>query len=116
MSQAPITPEARARALALIRAEVSASSKAAVAMRLGYSRPAVSRLLSGTYGDPDQLLRTALTVLDSVGCPHTGVEVPRTLCVEQTRSEPPTHNPFRLAHWHACRRCPNNPTHQEVQP
>lgn len=105
MSLTALTHEARARALSLIRAEVSASSKAAVAMRLGYSRPAVSRLLSGTYGDPDQLLRTALTVLDSVTCPHTGREEPRALCAEQARSEPPTHNPFRLAHWHACRRC-----------
>jgi len=105
MSLTALTHEARARALSLIRAEVSASSKAAVAMRLGYSRPAVSRLLSGTYGDPDQLLRTALTVLDSVACPHTGREEPRALCAGQAPPEPPTHNPFRLAHWHACRRC-----------
>lgn len=105
MSLTALTPETRARALALIRAEVYASSKTAVAIRLGYSRPAVSRLLSGTYGDPDQLLRTALVVLDSVACPHTGRDEPRALCAEQARSEPPTHNPFRLAHWHACRRC-----------
>lgn len=105
MSLPPLNPESRARALELITAEVATSSKAAVAMRLGYSRPAVSRLLSGTYGNPGQLLRTALTVLDSVACPHTGREEPRALCTEQARSEPPTHNPFRLAHWHACRRC-----------
>lgn len=101
----PLSQEARARAMALIRAEADASSKAAVARRLGYTRPAVSRLLSGSYGDSEQLLRKALTVLDSVACPHTGREEPRALCVEQARCEPPTHNPFRLAHWHACRRC-----------
>lgn len=105
MSQTTLSAEDQARALALIRAEVFATSKAAVAIRLGYSRPAVSRLLSGSYGDPDQLLRTALRTLDSVACPHTGSDEPRSLCTEQARSEPPTHNPFRLAHWHACRRC-----------
>ena len=101
----PLSSEARLRALTLIRTEAAATSKAAVARRLGYTRPAVSRLLSGSYGCPDQLLRTALVVLDSVACPHTGRDEPRALCAEQARSEPPTHNPFRLAHWHACRRC-----------
>lgn len=113
MSKQPLSPAERDRAMNLLRRAVAKpSSIAAVARSLGYTRPALSRLLSGSYGDSDTLLRTALQRLDSVGCPHTGREEPRALCAEQSAAEPPTHNPFRLAHWHACRRCEHFPEAQ----
>ena len=113
MSMVPLPPAERERALQLIRTAVASSNKQAVATRLGYSRPALSRLLGGSYGDPDRLLRTALSILDSVLCPHTGHHEQRSVCHAQLIAEPPTHNPYRLAHWHACRRCPHKPAHPE---
>ncbi|MCC4116382.1 hypothetical protein LLG90_13560 [Aromatoleum toluclasticum] len=81
-----------------------------VAAELGFSNhTGTSRVLSGRYGNTERFAARVLARLDTVNCPHTGANEARALCHAQFAAEPPTHNPYRLAHWHACRRCAHRP-------
>lgn len=86
------------------------ATKASVAARLGVSRPYVSRVISGDMDPvPKKFIARVEAILDSISCPYTGRDEPKSLCRDQVRAAPPTHNPFRLAHWHACQRCAHKP-------
>lgn len=82
----------------------------AVAAELGFANHSgTSRVLNGSYGDTRRFAKRVQERLGGVHCPHTGQREPRSLCLTQMASQPPTHNPYKLAHWHACRRCPHQP-------
>lgn len=94
----------------LLQKEVAERGVSAVATELGYNNHSgTSRVLKGSYGDVTKFAQRVQERLGGVQCPHMGQRVPKSLCLEQMAAEPPTHNPYKLAHWHACRRCPHKP-------
>lgn len=102
---------AEPRWLELIRAEATRTSNAAVALRLGYSRTAISLLLAGKYpGRPDKIEKKAIEVLEpavTVDCPYLGESIPIPQCQQYSVRKVPTHNPQKMAHWRACQECQN---------
>jgi len=109
MSKA-LAPQEIDRALALLRAEADRTTVTAVARQIGYSRPAVSMVLAGTYrGRIDQVAAAVLAALDTVSCPADGADITAAACLE-TRTRPmPTSSPRALRRWRQCQRCPLNP-------
>lgn len=99
------------RWLQLIRAEADRTSIAAVAVRLDYSRTAISLVLGGKYpGRLDKIEKKAIEVLEppvTVFCPHLDQEIPIEQCVQFSQRKVPTHNPQKMAHWRACQECQN---------
>ena len=103
----PAEPDSRA--LALVRAAVESSNIAAVANALGYSRPALSRYLSGGYPSPGPIEAAILSYYDRRLCPHIGEEVSAETCRRRALAPKPFGGNARLAHWQACQRCPHKP-------
>jgi hypothetical protein len=81
----------------------------AVADRIGYSRTAVSLVLSGTYAkDTTALARAVLTRLDLVSCPVLG-EIAGDQCRAHQAAPFSAANPQRIALYRACRTgCPHS--------
>lgn len=96
-------------ALALARTAAEADSIAAVAEALGYSRPAVSRYLSGGYPSPGPIEAAILSYYDRRHCPHVGEEVAPEYCRRKALAPEPFGGNARLVHWQACRQCPHKP-------
>lgn len=99
------------RWLQLVRAEAACTNIAAVALRLGYSRTAVSLVLAGKYpGNAGKIETKALEVLEpilTVACPYLDQDIALADCREHAGQRAPTHNPAKMHHWRACRQCPN---------
>lgn len=87
--------------------------KAGVSVRLGVSRPYVSRILSSgasAYEAPGSFITKVIERLYMVAeCPHTTQPQPFSECRAIAISPPPTHNPLRMALWKSCQRCPHKP-------
>jgi hypothetical protein len=102
---------AEPRWLELIRVEAGRTSIAAVALRLNYSRTAISLVLAGKYpGRLDKMEKRAIEVLEppvTVACPYLGGDIPIKECQEFSIRRVPTHNPQKMAHWRACQSCQN---------
>ena len=93
--------------IALLRAEAERTSVAAAARRIGYSRPAVSGVLNGTYhGSTARIRARVLAVLGRrIVCPHTQAAMHIKEC-RRWRSRPmPLGSASDLKHWRACRQC-----------
>jgi len=91
----------------MLRAEAARTSIASAARRIGYSRPAVSGVLNGSYrGDTCRIRARVLAVLGRcVVCPHTGSGMHIEEC-RRWRSRPmPMGSASDLRHWRACRHC-----------
>ncbi|MGR3760920.1 hypothetical protein ACUXV3_12440 [Roseobacteraceae bacterium NS-SX3] len=104
--------------LDLLKAEVNKTSKAAVARRLGYSRPAISLACHGRYpGSTDKLKAQVLAVLaGQIACPVTGEALSRAE-FDQIRASPmPTSNPKRLKQWLALRQMADAEAAPPAQP
>lgn len=82
---------------------------AGVGELIGYSRPAVSRALSGTYGDTTRLERAVMTRLPVVACPHLDKPIARTDCTGYATRSYASIAAADVPHWRACRRCPHKP-------
>ncbi|HEV2675518.1 MAG TPA: transcriptional regulator [Aliidongia sp.] len=79
----------------------------AVADDLGYSRTAISLVLSGKYDKPTRAIEQAvLARLDYVECPHLSSEISREECNGYSRRRMPQSDPAKIKHWSACQRCP----------
>ncbi len=90
--------------------------KAAVAVRLGYGRALLSRVLSPN--DPlvmsDQLAERIIDRLYVVAeCPATTLQQPRSECRRIARLPAPMHNPLSMRIWKVCQSCSHRP---EVKP
>ncbi|MFL7904712.1 hypothetical protein ACJ41P_26530 [Azospirillum argentinense] len=97
-------------AMALLRERVKQTSVSATARDLGYSRPAVSMALSGSYaGGLDRMARRVLERFGDVSCPHLSTPIPAADCAEHRSRPMPTGSARSFQHWQACRRCPHNP-------
>ena len=111
-----LSPDAKAT----VEAAVSRlGSIKAVAARIGYSRPALSLALRGSYR-AGSLAPMEAAIAAKLGgdvpCPHLGRPIAPSLC-RATREQPvPTHDPRELKHWQACRACPRNPAVQPADP
>ena len=96
--------------LTILRAEVAKSSCTAVADQIGYSRSAVSLVLSGTYaGSTDRIgAKVIETFTTYVNCPHTGGPLAQMDCAEVQARPMPTSDAKALRHWTSCRGgCPH---------
>lgn len=105
----------RAIALRLLTAAVTDAGKkgkAAVAVRLGYGRALISRVLSPN--DPlemsEKLAEKVIDVYHVIPCcPATGQEQPRSECQRLSSGKAPMHNPSSMRIWRACQSCSHKP-------
>lgn len=91
---------------ALLDAAVEASSKQAVADRLGVTRTAVSLVCSDKY--PARTDKFAARVMDVLGretCPYLCIEITREQCREFSNRRAPISSPREMRHWRACQGC-----------
>ena len=93
----------------MLRAEADRTSIGDAAIRIGYSRTAISLVLAGKYaGKTDKVAKAVSRVLaTSVDCPYLGDHITSEACREKSLSRAPTHNPQAMGQWRACQRCPN---------
>lgn len=89
-----------------------------VARKLGYSRPAVSGALNGSYGGGTAKLRARIyeVFVEAVFCPHLGEPMPSDECRWWRTSPCPTSSPASAQHWLACKTCIFNPDRKEPIP
>lgn len=90
----------------LLDRAVVATSKQAVADRLGVTRTAVSLVCSDKY--PAKTDKFAARVMDVLGrehCPWLDVEIARSQCREFCDRGAPTSSPREMRHWRACQVC-----------
>lgn len=98
----------------LLSAEVAKTNKTAVAIKLGVSRPAISRVMSGSYGaKTDKIAARVLAVYSVVACPYLGQEISPSECAAHAGRAIPTSSPRAVRHWKACQTCPNRPQQEE---
>lgn len=97
------------RWLELLRQEAARTSIGRAALRVGYSRPAISQALDGKY--PGNLVKMAEKVLAAlelpmaVACPYLQLNLPVAMCRDFSTKRAPLHNPVSMIHWRACRKC-----------
>jgi hypothetical protein len=97
-------------------AKVHPRKLAGVADALGYSRPALSRYVNGSYGGAEKLEAAIFDRYQGVrACPHNGEHVPVSHCRLRAHAPEPFGGAARHAQWQACQRCPYKPT-QEIKP
>jgi len=99
-------------ALALVKAAAAAHPRrlAGVAEALGYSRPALSRYVNGSYGAATDLEAAIFDRYQGLRiCPHDGEEVPVAHCRRRAHAPEPYGGNARHAAWQACQRCPMKP-------
>ena len=89
-----------------------AKGKAAVAIRLGYSREMLSRVLSPN--DPLEISeKLAARIIDRFHvipvCPATEQQQPRSECLRLSSLPAPTHNPLSMRIWRTCQTCAHKP-------
>lgn len=95
--------------LDILRAQVAASSRQAVADALGVSRTSISLLMSGKYtARTDLMAARVVDVFSRFPCPHSGQLVSPAECVQRA-GQMPTSSPGALRWWRACQSCPHKP-------
>lgn len=93
--------------LSVLRDHCRRATVSAVAEQLGYSRPAISRVLHGSYRGTRPI---AIAVVEKLGvrtCPYLG----RGITVEECRRHATfsAASPSHVRHWKACQACPQKP-------
>lgn len=104
--------------LALLRQAVAddARGKTGVAERLGYSRPAISRVLAGTYGDTRHLRAAVLATYARIDCPYLARSLAPDECANYAGRSYSAIAAADVPHWRACRRCPHKPAQKPETP
>lgn len=99
--------------LPLLRDAIAADPRriTGVAERLGYSRPAISRVLSGTYGSTDKVAARVLATYARIDCPHLRTSLAPDECAGYAGRSYSAITAADVPHWRACRKCPHNPAH-----
>ncbi|BAS32810.1 MULTISPECIES: MarR family transcriptional regulator [Ralstonia solanacearum species complex] len=96
--------------------EVTASTQAAVAERMGIARSTLTILLRGLgeYGagraKTDRIERIYRQTFERITCPATCKQVDIEHCRDTALGPVPMHNPHKLNLWKACQKCPFRPT------
>jgi hypothetical protein len=98
--------------LALLEADIAKTgSIQATAVKLGYSRAAISLIRRGKYsGDPSRVIARIHQICATVACPHLGQDITGAECRAFAERAYPTSSSLEAAHWRACRRCPQRST------
>ncbi|MEW9901003.1 LacI family transcriptional regulator [Chitinivorax sp. PXF-14] len=79
-------------------------------------RPAISLALAGRYfGKRETLQALVETHLMQIDCPHLAAPISPADCRTVALSRAPIHNPLKMRHWQACRRCPMRPEMTDEQ-
>lgn len=86
-----------------------------VAEQLGYSRPAISRVLSGTYGSTDKIAAAVLEIYARIDCPHLLTSLAQQTCRDYAARSYRAITAAEVPHWRACKKCPHNPIVKEIQ-
>lgn len=103
-------PSTEAIALVQEAAKAHPRGLAGVAEVLGYSRPALSRYVNGSYGGPEKLEAAIFEHYQGLRtCPHDGEELPVAVCRKRAHAPEPFGGNARLAAWRACQACPLKP-------
>lgn len=87
-----------------------------VAHALGYSRPAISRVMGGTYGKTDKVAAQVLATYARIDCPHLRTSIAPQECSDYAGRSYSAITAADVPHWRACKKCPRNPANKEVQP
>lgn len=99
--------------LALLNSAVEADprGRAGVAERIGFSRSAISQVLSGTYpADPAKVALAVIDHYDRPACPLAGgIEIERGDCRRKALRPRPFGGRTLLTQWETCQTCPNKP-------
>lgn len=105
------------RALEITFEQVAAGkSRQQIAIEIGYSRPAVSRFMSGTYGTGlDKIEAAILKAYDKRDCPHTGEAIASENCRKKAIRPKPFGGSARQIWWMACQTCPHKPRLENAQ-
>jgi len=105
------------RAMELVMALIgTGKSRNQIAIEIGYSRPAVSRYTSGTYGaEVNDIEAAILARYDRRECPHVGKPVDPETCRIKALSPRPFGGQARERHWKACQTCQNKPNQGETK-
>lgn len=87
------------------------NGKAGVATLLGpgCSRPTVSRVLAGTYPNPQIITKRVLEVFDRYPCPYLGIDIEAELCREVNSGPVPVWDPAAMDQRRRCQTCPKKP-------
>lgn len=80
-----------------------------VAERIGYSRPAVSRVLSGSYGDTTQVAAAVVAAYARIDCPYLRESLAPDECARYAARTYAAITAADVPHFRACRKCPKNP-------
>lgn len=99
----------------LLAAAVKADprGRAGVAERIGYSRGAVTDVLSGKYAaNPSNVARAVLDYYDRFTCPHLGAAISPGACAVYATRACPTTSPREVRHWRACQTCEHKPNQE----
>lgn len=101
--------------LALLRAAIDADPRGitGVAERLGYSRPAISRVLAGSYGNTEKVARSVLATFARVDCPYLRSTLAPHECADYAARRYSAISAADVPHWRACKRCAHNPLKKE---
>lgn len=99
-------------AMKIIQAQIEAGkSRQVIALEIGYSRPAVSRYTSGTYGaEVDDIEAAIMARYDRRECPHLGKPVEPETCIRKALTPRPFGGQARERHWEACQTCQYKPS------
>lgn len=108
---------------AILDAELKKSGKggkARVAVRLGFSRAYVSRVMnpdgkSGLEEVSQKFIDRVIRRFHVVECPVRMVEVAYAEC-EKANQPAPNHNPLAVMFWRKCQSCPNKPEGARSEP
>jgi hypothetical protein len=97
--------------LAILKAAIAAEPRgiSGVAQRLGYSRPAVSRVLAGSYGNTERLAAAVLATFARIDCPHLGASLAPDECRAYATRSYSAISAADVPHWRACKKCPHKP-------
>jgi len=86
-----------------------------VAERIGYSRPAVSRVLAGCYPNPGKVGAAVLAAYNLVACPHLQRGIKPDDCRAYAAMRYQAIAAAQVEHWRACRKCPLNPLNPDLK-
>jgi len=90
--------------------EADRQGKLGIALRLGVSRPYVSRVTTGHIPKASpRFVARVLALLQSVPCPFLGRELTTTECRGYAERAYERIGAPEVAHWRACQRCEHNP-------
>lgn len=94
-------------------ADSGRGGKAAVARKLGVSRPAISQICNGQYAaSTDHIAKKVIAVFGRINCPHLNMEITPEQCRHNRERDAPTSSPREMKFWRACQTCPQNTQHQ----